>query len=82
MYLRGNNLYFINKELSKVIINRMRLRNRFLQNKSEENRRKYSKQRSYCASLLRETKENFSCNLNEKKIEKNEKNSTWLTGRN
>lgn len=88
MYLRGNNLYFINKELSKVIINRTRLRNRFLLNKSEGNRRKYSKQRNYCASLLRETKKNVSCNLNEKnvtdkkcsllskKIEASEKNST------
>ena len=88
MYLRGNNLYFINKELSKGIINRTRLRNRFLQNKSEGNRRKYSKQRNYCASLLRETKKNVSCNLNEnnvtdkkcsllsKKIETSEKNST------
>ena len=76
-YSRGNHLYFTNKELSKAIMTRTRLRNRFLKNRSDENRRKYSKQRNYCVSLLRKTKRNYYSNLNEKKITDNKK--FWKT---
>ena len=39
-YVRGNHLPFVNKELSKAIMNKTRQRNLFLQNKSEENKMK------------------------------------------
>ena len=48
-------------------MSRTRLRNNFLKNRIEENKRKYSKQRSYCVSLLRKTKLEYFENLNEKK---------------
>ena len=57
-YIRGNHLPFMNKELSKEIMRTTRLWNNFLRNRSDENKRKYSKQRNYCVSLLRKTKEN------------------------
>ena len=58
----------MNKELLEEIIHRRRLQNNFLRNRSDENKRKYSKERNYCVSLLRKTKENYYNNLNEKKI--------------
>ena len=51
-YIRGNHLPFMNKELSKEIMRRTRLWNNFLRNRSEEIKRKYSKQRNYSVSLL------------------------------
>ena len=67
----------MNKELSKEIMHRTRLRNNFLRNRSAENKRKYSKQRNYCVSLLRKTKKNYYNNLNEKKITDNK--TFWKT---
>ena len=66
-YARGNHMPFMNRALSKEIMTRTRLRNNFLKNRSEENKRKYSKQRNYCVSLLRKSKSEYFGNLNEKK---------------
>ena len=76
-YIRGNHLPFMNKKLSKEIMHRTRLRNNFLRNRSDENKRKYSKQRNYCVSLLRKTKKNYYSNLNEKKTR--DKKTFWKT---
>ena len=70
-YARGNHMPFMNKALSKEIMTRTRLRNKFLKDRSEENKKKYSKQRNYCASLLRKSKSTFFGNLNEKNINDN-----------
>ena len=56
---------FFNKELSKARMMRTKLRNIFLQNRSEENRKRYTKQRNFWVSLLRKTKKRYE-NLNEK----------------
>ena len=48
-----------------------------MRNRSDENKRKYSKQRNYCASLLKKTKKNYYSNLNEKKITDNK--TFWKT---
>ena len=56
----------MNKELSRAIINRTRLRNVYLRKRSDENRKKYSEQRNYCVSLLRRTKRKYYSSLNEK----------------
>ena len=45
-YVRGNHLPFLNKVLLKEITHRTRLRNNFSRNWSDENKRKYSKQRN------------------------------------
>ena len=70
-YIRGNHLPFMNKELSKEIMHRTRLRNNILRNRSDENKRKYSKQRNYCVSLLKKIKKKYCSNLSEKKITDN-----------
>ena len=65
-HTRCNQMPFINKELSKAIMIRTKLRNIFLQNRSEENRIRYTKQRNFCVSLLRKTKKRYYENLNKK----------------
>ena len=66
-YARGNSMHFMNRVLSKEIMTRTRLRNNFLKDRNEENKRKYSKQRNYCVSLLRKSKSEYFGNLIEKK---------------
>ena len=57
----------ISPERNTVLMTGTRLWNNFLKDRSEENKRKYSKQRNYCVSLLRKTKSEYFGNLNEKK---------------
>ena len=47
---------------------RTKLRNIFLQKRSEENRIRYTKQRNVFVSLLRKTKKRYYENLNEKSV--------------
>ena len=56
------------KESSKAIMTRTKLRNIFLQKRSEENRIRYTKQRNVFVSLLRKTKKRYYENLNEKSV--------------
>ena len=48
---------------------RSRLRDRFLKNRSEENRKQFCKQRNKCVSLLRKSKKDYFENLNKKKLQ-------------
>ena len=48
-----------------------------MRNRSDENKRKYSKQRNCCVSLSGKTKKNYYNNLNEKKITDNK--TFWKT---
>ena len=56
----------MNEALSKAIMQRTKLRNKFLKDPSAADKFSYSKQRNWCVSLLRKEK-NFA-NLNEKDI--------------
>ena len=67
-YVCGNNKPFVNKALSKAIILRKKLRNKFLKDPSAANKFSYNKQRNWCVSLLRKEKEKYFTNLNEKDI--------------
>ena len=67
-YTRGNHLPFINKELSKKIMNRPRLKNVCFRKRSDENGKKCSKQWNYCVSLLRRTKRKYYGNLDGKSM--------------
>ena len=51
---------FMNKALSKEMMTRTCLRNKFLKDRSEENKKKYSKKRNFCVSLLRKSKADYS----------------------
>ena len=50
-HARGNQMPFVTKDLSKNIMKRSRLRNKYLKSNNEENRKLYDKQRNYCVSL-------------------------------
>ena len=54
----------MNKELSKAIMARSRLRNKSLKLKTEDARIAHKKQRNVCVSLLRKTKKTFYEHLN------------------
>ena len=67
-YIRGNQSSFMNETLSKVIMLRTKLRNKFFKIRTDENKTNYVKQRNLCASLLRKTKREYFSNLDEKNI--------------
>ena len=62
---------FMTKNLSENIMKRSRLRNKYLNNNNEENRKLYVQQRNYCVSLLRKTKKVYYENLDERKVSDN-----------
>ena len=59
------------KDLSKNIMKRSRIRNKYLKNNNKENRKLYAKQRNYWVSLLRKTKKAYYENLDERKVSDN-----------
>ena len=61
----------MNKSIKKEIMNRTRLKNKFLKENSEENRLAYNKQRNLCTSLLRKKKKAYFENLDTSKITDN-----------
>ena len=71
--VRGNQSPFMNKSLSKAMMERSRLRNKFLRERTEESKKNYNKQRNYCVSLTRKTKKEYFSNLNEKDLTDNKK---------
>ena len=72
-YVIGNQSPFMNKDLSKAIMKRTKLRNIFLKNRTEENRNHYAKQRNLCVTLLRKSKREFYGSLNVKNLCVNKK---------
>ena len=76
-YVRRNNKPFINKTLSQAIMQRTKLRDKFLKDPTGHNKISYTKQRNWCVSLLRKEKKGYFANLNEKDIIDNEK--FWQT---
>ena len=60
-YLRANHSKFVNKELSKAMMLRTKLSNKFL--KTTETRSGYNKQRNICVSILRKAKRSYFENL-------------------
>ena len=76
-YVRGNNKPFMKKTLSQAIMQRTKLRNKFLKDPTEHNKISYTKQRNCCVSFLRKEKKEYFVNLNEKDIIDNKK--FWQT---
>ena len=76
-YTRDNQMSFMTTSFSEEIILRLGLRNKYLNNKTEENRLLYTQQRNECVSLLRTTKMTYYGNLNESDMTDNKK--SWKT---
>ena len=72
-YVRANNSPFMNKSLSKAVMTRSRLRNKFLKDPSNENRARYTKYRNYCTGLFRKEKKLFYNNIDIKVVTDNRK---------
>ena len=72
-YVRANNAPFMNKVLSKAVMNRSRLRNRFLKNPTIINKTIYNKHRNYCVNLFRREKRKYFDNLDLKMLTDNKK---------
>ena len=76
-YVRANQAPFINKKINKEIMKRSRLRNKFLNTKSDIDRKAYNKQHNLCVSLIRSEKKNFFTNINTSDITDNK--TFWKT---
>ena len=76
-YIRANNSPFLNKSLSKVIMTRSRLRNRFIKHPTPVNKTNYTKYRNYCTWLFRKEKRFYYNNLNIRHITDNKQ--FWKT---
>ena len=59
----------MNKTLSKELMKRTRLRNKFLKNRYDYNKRELSKQRNFCVSLVGKSKTLYNSNLDEKSLQ-------------
>ena len=76
-YTRDNHLPFMNKTILKEIMKRIRFRNQFLKNRTDENKSRNTKQSNYYVSLLRKTKAQYYRNLGEKNV--TDKKEFWKT---
>ena len=76
-FVRANNSPFMNKTLSKAVMTRSRLRNKYIKNPSIENKVNYTRYRNYCTGLLRKGKKSFYNNLDTKMVTDNRK--FWKT---
>ena len=76
-FLRANHSKFVTKEVSKAIMLRTKLRNKFLKKNTLESRAKYNKQGNICVSLIKKVKRNYYENLDLKDI--NDNNKFWAT---
>ena len=70
-YLRANSSPFMNKAFSKAVMDRARLRNKFLKNISAENKMTYNRQGNYCVSLTRKSKRHYYNNFDNKNVTDN-----------
>ena len=71
--MRDNHSPFMNKNFSKAIMLKTKLRNIFLKNRTEENKDRYTKKRNLCVTLLRKNKGEYFENLNKKNFCNNKK---------
>ena len=72
-YLRRNNEPFMTKALSKAIMQRTRLENKFSKNPTNQTRLSYTKQINFCLSHMSKKKKKYFTNLNEKDVTDNRK---------
>ena len=75
--VRANQALFIDKNINKHIMKRSHLRNKFLNTKSDFDRKAYNTQRNLCVSLIRQAKKQFFSNLNTNVVTENK--TFWET---
>ena len=67
-YTRANQAPFMNKFLQKAVMNRSRLKNKYLRNKTSESWEAYKKQRNTCVYMFRKGKKEFYNKLDTKTV--------------
>ena len=73
-YVRANNAPFMNKTLCKAIMNRSRLRNRYLKNPNcHQTELNYKRQKNYVVNLMRREKKKYYDNIDTSDITGNRK---------
>ena len=70
-YVRANQVLYMKKIISKAIMVKSRLKNKYMKNISEGNKINHMRQINYCVKLLKKEKKNFFANLDTKKITDN-----------
>ena len=76
-YIRANNSAFMTKELKVAIMQRSKLRQKFLKERTNDSKHLCNKQRNLCVSLLQKTKVDYFKQVNNKVISDNKK--FWQT---
>ena len=76
-YIRANTAPFMNKKLSKAVMTRSRLKNKFLKNPNAINKATYKKHRNYVTRLFKKEKKFYYNNLDTNLITDNKK--FWKT---
>ena len=77
IYFRASNDLFINKGITKTIMKWTRLRNNYLKNTCDADRKAYYAQRNLCVSLVGKAKLDYYNKLDHKKVSDN--NTYWKT---
>ena len=65
-FVRSNHSPFMNRELSKAVMKKKQLCNKFGKEKTQEYRRNYKKQQNYYVTLLRKATREYYGNLDKK----------------
>ena len=72
-YVRANNPPFINRSLSKAIMTRSRLKNKYNKSPNKRNKIRYKKRRNYGVNLTRKVKREYYSKLDINSIKDNKK---------
>ena len=64
--IRGNHAPFMTKNLRKAIMNRSRLRSKYLKRRSRENFLEHKKEKTICNSLNKSTQNAYFADISEK----------------
>ena len=75
--IRGNHAHFMNKTLSKAVMHRSKLKNKYFKNPTNENWELFRKHRNYCVGLFKREKRNYYNNLDLKVFKDNK--TFWRT---
>ena len=75
--IRANHVPYLSKALRKPITRRSNLENKYLNNRTPENKLLYRRQKDYCSRLYNKERKMYYSNLNLTKIKDN--NSFWKT---
>ena len=78
--IRANHVPYMSKALRKAITRRSNLENKYLNNRTPENKLLYRRQKNYCSRLYKKERKMYYANLNLTKIKDVENIKTFFDG--